>query len=138
MRYFYLQAPPQNNYPQYGSGPSPNNQQPYPPPYNQHGGQQAGAANYGYPPQGASQQQYQNPGEASSYYGTGAPPSAQAGYGPGPAGPEGDRGLGSTLAGGAVGGFAGHKMGGGFLGTAGGAVLGAVGMNMATHEMSVN
>lgn len=63
------------------------------------------------------------------------PSQPQPGYPTGPGGPEGDKGLGSTLLGGAAGGFAGHKLGGGFLGTAGGAVLGAVGMNMATHEM---
>lgn len=82
-----------------------------------------------YPPQ----QQYQG-GESASYYGS-APAPSQQGYPPGPGGPEGEKGLGSTLLGGAAGGFAGHKMGGGFLGSAGGAVLGAVGMNMASHEM---
>lgn len=83
-----------------------------------------------YPPQ----QQYQQGGESASYYGA-TPPAHQQGYAPGPGGPEGEKGLGSTLLGGAAGGFAGHKLGGGFMGTAGGAVLGAVGMNMATHEM---
>lgn len=86
-----------------------------------------------YPPQ-QGHEQYQQGGASASYYGAGAP-QHQQGYAPGPGGPEGDRGLGSTLLGGAAGGFAGHKMGGGFLGTAGGAVLGAVGMNMATHEV---
>jgi hypothetical protein len=51
------------------------------------------------------------------------------------AGQEGERGLGSTLLGGAAGGFMGKKLGGGILGTAGGAVLGAVGMNMATNKL---
>lgn len=47
--------------------------------------------------------------------------------------PEGERGLGSTIIGGAAGGYAGHKLGNGKLATAGGAVLGAVGANMASH-----
>lgn len=81
-----------------------------------------------YPPQHSYPQ-----GESASYYGSPAP--YQQGYPPGPGGPEGEKGLGSTLLGGATGGFAGHKMGGGFMGTAGGAVLGAVGANMVSHEM---
>ncbi|KAJ5576054.1 hypothetical protein N7535_002980 [Penicillium sp. DV-2018c] len=72
-------------------------------------------------------------GESSSYYGT-APQPYQQGP-PGAVGPEGERGLGSTLLGGAAGGFVGNKMGHGFLGTAGGAVLGAVGANMASHKL---
>ncbi|KAJ5673712.1 hypothetical protein N7507_002839 [Penicillium longicatenatum] len=101
--------------------------------------------NYQYPQQFSGQdrghlpytpnQQYQSNGESASYYGGDMQHQHPPGYAAGPGGPEGDRGLGSTLLGGAAGGFAGHKMGGGFLGTAGGAVLGAVGMNMATHEM---
>ncbi|KAJ5348705.1 uncharacterized protein N7506_001958 [Penicillium brevicompactum] len=47
---------------------------------------------------------------------------------------EDERGLGSTVTGGAAGGYAAHQMGGGKLATAGGALLGAVGMNMATHK----
>lgn len=75
-----------------------------------------------------------HPGESASYYGS-APAPHQQGYHHGPGGPEGEKGLGSTVLGGAAGGYAGHKMGGGMMGTAGGAVLGAVGMNMASHEM---
>ncbi|KAJ5967705.1 hypothetical protein N7501_003953 [Penicillium viridicatum] len=48
---------------------------------------------------------------------------------------DGERGLGSTVTGGVAGGYAAHQMGGGKLATAGGALLGAVGMNMATHKM---
>lgn len=48
-----------------------------------------------------------------------------------PVGAEGERGLGSTLLGGTAGGFLGHKMAGGALGTVGGAVVGAVGANAA-------
>ena len=54
--------------------------------------------------------------------------------GGGPVGPEGERGLGSTILGAAGGGFVGHKLGGGMLGTAGGALAGAVGMNAATKQ----
>ena len=39
--------------------------------------------------------------------------------------------------GGAAGGFMGHKLGGGKLGTAGGAALGAVAMNLATNALYV-
>jgi hypothetical protein len=48
---------------------------------------------------------------------------------------DGEKGLGSTVAGGAAGGYAAHQMGGGKLATAGGVLLGAVGMNMATHKL---
>ncbi|KAJ5661551.1 uncharacterized protein N7477_009167 [Penicillium maclennaniae] len=44
---------------------------------------------------------------------------------------------GPTVAGGAAGGHASHQMGGGKLATAGDALLGAVGMNMATHQLYV-
>ncbi|KAJ5557296.1 hypothetical protein N7494_001211 [Penicillium frequentans] len=78
-------------------------------------------------------------GENASYY-TAVPQDQANGVNTGPSvGPEGEgeRGLGSTLLGGAAGGYAGHKMQGGFLGTAGGAVLGAVGMNMVSHEIGM-
>lgn len=83
-----------------------------------------------YPPQ----QQFQPVGANASYYAE-APTPNQQGYPPGQGGPEDEKGLGSTVIGGAAGGYAGHKMGHGVLGTAGGAVLGAIGMNMATHSM---
>ncbi|KAJ5263591.1 hypothetical protein N7478_011196 [Penicillium angulare] len=69
-------------------------------------------------------------GENASYYGEKPPP-----YGPddvGLVGPDGERGLGSTLMGGAAGGYVGHQMGGG-MATAGGAVLGALGANAVSH-----
>ena len=75
-------------------------------------------------PQGNSQ-----PGANASYY-NGAPMN-----GPGAEGAEDEKGLGSTVVGGAAGGYAGHKMGGGKLGAAAGAALGAIGLNMATHAM---
>lgn len=84
-----------------------------------------------YPPQ---QHQYSQPhgGENSSYYGGHQGGHApHQGHTPVPAGAEGERGLGSTLLGGTAGGFLGHKMAGGALGTVGGAVVGAVGANAA-------
>lgn len=84
-------------------------------------GQQAGT-----PSPYESHQQY---GENASYYhDNGAFPGAEEG-------PENEKGLGSTVAGGAAGGYAAHHMGGGKLATAGGAVLGAVGMNMVSHKL---
>lgn len=55
----------------------------------------------------------------------------QPGQSPVPAGPEGERGLGSSLLGATGGGMLGNKLGAGMLGTAGGALVGAAGMNMA-------
>lgn len=74
----------------------------------------------------------QSRGENASYYG-GSPAPNQQGYPP-QGNPEDDRGLGSTLVGGAVGGYMGHQAGG-TASTLGGAALGAAGMNMATHAM---
>lgn len=73
-------------------------------------------------------------GENASYYGA-VPTHDQCGNSVGLGGPQDDKGLGSTVIGGAAGGYAGHKLGGGFLGSAVGAVLGAVGMNAATHQV---
>ena len=73
-------------------------------------------------------------GENASYYGT-APAYDQHGRPVGTVDPEAEKGLGSTLVGGAAGGYAGHRLGGGFLGSTAGALLGAVGMNAATHQM---
>ncbi|KAJ5725013.1 uncharacterized protein N7483_006370 [Penicillium malachiteum] len=125
------------NNPQYGIDPTQQGQYQYPPQYSSQAEGYPNAPNYGYPPQqnGPQQQPYQPRGENASYYQTNAPPQQQPGYAPGPGCAEGDKGLGSTLVGGAAGGYAGHQMAGGFLGTAGGAILGAVGMNMATHEV---
>lgn len=75
----------------------------------------------------------------------GAPPAPGAGYGeqqpgqygqPGAPGEpaDGERGLGSTLLGGAGGAFVGHKLGGGPLGTIGGLVAGAIGANVLDHK----
>ena len=88
-------------------------------------------------PYSPQHQHYQQGGANASYYNE-APPSQQQqqqSYAPGPNGPEGEKGLGSTLIGGAAGGIMGHKMGGGKLATAGGAALGAVAMNLATHAL---
>ncbi|KAJ5813491.1 uncharacterized protein N7503_000241 [Penicillium pulvis] len=116
----------------------------YPPPYSERPPQNYPRSEY--PPQVSNQEhgygsyppnQEKGSGENASYY-TAVPQDQANGVNTGPGvGPEGEgeRGLGSTLLGGAAGGYAGHKMQGGFLGTAGGAVLGAVGMNMVSHEM---
>jgi len=53
---------------------------------------------------------------------------------PGALGAEGDRGLGSTLIGGASGAFLGNKLGGGALGTIGGLVAGAIGANALSDK----
>lgn len=74
------------------------------------------------------------PHQQQPQYGANASYYNQEGNLPGSQLPEDERGLGSTVTGGAAGGFAAHKMGGGKLATAGGALLGAVGMNMATHK----
>ncbi|KAJ5999912.1 hypothetical protein N7481_000321 [Penicillium waksmanii] len=79
------------------------------------------------------QQPYAPVGENASYYGTA--PLDQYRNPIGPAGPQNEKGLGSTVVGGAAGGYAGHKVGGGFLGSTAGAVLGAIGMNAATHQV---
>lgn len=117
--------------------------QSYNPEHQYQQGQYQGSPGYGQPPQDRGhspyppqQQQYPQGGggESSSYYGGNAPAQYQQGQ-PGAVGQEGDRGLGSTLLGGAAGGFVGKKLSHGILGTAGGAVLGAVGMNMATNKL---
>ena len=72
-------------------------------------------------------------GANASYYGTA--PHDQYGNPAQPINPEDDKGLGSTVVGGAAGGFAGHRLGGGFLGSAAGALLGAVGLNAATNQL---
>lgn len=51
---------------------------------------------------------------------------------------EDERGLGSTLAGGAAGGVAAHKMGGGKLATAAAATAGAIGANWGKHQLYVD
>ncbi|KAF1992219.1 hypothetical protein K402DRAFT_1293 [Aulographum hederae CBS 113979] len=102
------QSPPP---PQIGYGQPPYEEQrghsPYPPPvpYGQHPSPGPHGEPQGYP---THDQQYNGP------------PGGAA---------EGDRGLGATLLGGAAGGFAGHKMGGGTLATLGSAVVGAWGAN---------
>jgi hypothetical protein len=95
-----------------------------------------------------SHQGYQDPNQQHGYGGQpGYGDHQQQGYGqqpaygqphgqPGaPGGPaEGDRGLGSTLIGGAGGAFLGNKMGGGTLGTLGGLVAGAIGANVLSDK----
>ncbi|KAJ5617902.1 hypothetical protein N7537_003016 [Penicillium hordei] len=75
----------------------------------------------------------QQRGENASYYDYDGP-CQQAKAPHGFEGSDGEKGLGSTVVGSAAGGYAAHHMGGGKLATAGGALLGAVGMNVATHK----
>lgn len=72
-------------------------------------------------------------GENASYYGTA--PVDQNGHPINPNGSPDEKGVGSTVVGGAAGGYAGHKLGGGLLGSVAGALVGVIGMNAATHEM---
>lgn len=68
-------------------------------------------------------------GENASYYGSETPPAYSAEH------PEdAERGLGSTLIGGAGGAYVGHHMGGG-MATAGGAIVGALGANAVSHGL---
>ncbi|KAJ5613733.1 hypothetical protein N7528_007387 [Penicillium herquei] len=73
---------------------------------------------------------YKQPvGENASYYGSETPPSYNT------ENPEdSERGLGSTLIGGAGGAYVGHQMGGG-MATAGGAIIGALGANAVSHGL---
>ncbi|KAJ6035877.1 hypothetical protein N7540_000156 [Penicillium herquei] len=74
---------------------------------------------------------YKQPvGENASYYGSEIPPAYNTGN------PEdAERGLGSTLIGGAGGAYVGHHMGGGGIATAGGAIIGALGANAVSHGL---
>lgn len=76
------------------------------------------------------QPQYHQSGENASYY-YGVPVSNQKEF----EDQGGEKGLGSTVIGGVAGGYAGHKMHGGKLATAGGAALGAIGVNYANHKL---
>ncbi|KAE8309215.1 hypothetical protein BDV41DRAFT_439503 [Aspergillus transmontanensis] len=140
----YYQSTPAYDQQPHTQHPSYGQQQNYPPPYSagpQQGGYPGeyghGQGSYMNPPQDGGhspypQQQYQQ-GESASYYGasTQSAYASHPGQAPGPAGQEGEKGLGSSILGATGGGFVGHKLGGGLLGTAGGALVGAVGANLA-------
>ncbi|KAA8646934.1 putative glutamine-serine rich protein MS8 [Aspergillus tanneri] len=128
------------NNPYYGP-PPPYSEQAYAPP---HGGIPQGGytnergyhqdMNYGYGYSQAPYAQQQEPpvqGESASYYNTKPEDSQQHGHNPGPGKPQGEKGLGSSLLGAGAGGLVGHKLGGGLLSTAGGALAGAAGMGIA-------
>ncbi|OAA46127.1 hypothetical protein NOR_02880 [Metarhizium rileyi] len=92
----------------------------------------------GHSPQ-PSQQHGQSGGSAAAYA-SGAPQQGQYATGPtgpggpnGAVGPDGERGLGATLVGGGGAAWAAHKAGGGFLGSAGAAIAGAIGANVLEH-----
>lgn len=112
---------------------------PYPPSVQQHSGypapqdQHQQNQQYGYGQQpGYGDHQQQGYGQQGGY---GDQQHGQPGQPGEPGGPvEGDRGLGSTLIGGAGGAFLGNKMGGGTLGTLGGLVAGAIGANMLSDK----
>jgi hypothetical protein len=117
-------APPQG---QYDQSYDPNrSHSPYPPP-------QQHLQGYQDPHQ---QQQQHGYGDQQQGYGAPQPAYGQQHGQPGaPGGPaEGDRGLGSTLIGGASGAFLGNKLGGGALGTIGGLVAGAIGANVLSDK----
>lgn len=106
---------------------------PYPPaaqhqqysdPNQQYGQQQHGQQQYG-------QQQQHGYGDQQHQQGQYGQPGVPSGPG-GPA--DGERGLGSTLIGGAGGAFLGNQLGGGALGTIGGLIAGAVGANMLSDK----
>jgi hypothetical protein len=118
------QAPPHDQYQQqgYGAPPQGHDNQVYDP----------NRSHSPYPPAQPQQQGYGQP------QGYGGQQHGQPGYGdhagaPGGAA-EGDRGLGSTLIGGAGGAFLGNKLGGGALGTIGGLIAGAVGANVLSDK----
>lgn len=79
------------------------------------------------------QYQYQGVGENASYYNEA--PSQYYHNNPATGEQNGERGLGSTVLGGLAGGYVANQMGAGSMGTAGGAILGATGMNMATNML---
>lgn len=138
--YQQQQQPPQQQYgspqpPQYGYSPAPSGnpyEQPQQPPYPSQQNQQQ---QYGGPPTGNPYDQQQRDGNnGAGYYGNndGQPQYGQPGYagpgayaegGPAP-GEEGERGIGTTLAAGALGAYSSNKMGYGKLT---GAAVGAAG-----------
>ncbi|KAI9934842.1 hypothetical protein ASPWEDRAFT_31198 [Aspergillus wentii DTO 134E9] len=125
----YNQPPyEQTTYPPQGPGPYPNgpSYSPPPPQYPQEYNNSAP-----YPPQ--PQQEYPPMGENASYYNTGAPDQRHS-HSPQPPQDEDEKGLGSTVIGGAAGGYLGHQMGG-KMSTLGGAALGALGLNALNHKL---
>lgn len=113
-------------------GPPPYTEQSYPQGQDQHYNNSGYDQRYGAMadmPQGGNTPPYRPEGANTSYY-DGEPLSDSNGHNV----PEGEKGLGSTVVGGAAGGYMGHKMGGGWS-TAAGAALGAVGANVISHKM---
>ena len=86
-----------------------------------------------YPQQGFAPQNYSQP-EQARYYSQSYDPShqSQPQYGQPPQ--EGDRGVLGALGGGAAGGVAGKRMGHGFLGTIGGAIVGSLAEDFAKQK----
>lgn len=145
---YYQEQQPQNT-----CAPHPNQTQNYystgqpsyaPPPYTEQGYTQGDQ--YTLPQQNTNpgyDQKYESAANMSQGHATPqsqyAPEGANASYYNGepvldPNDPNGEKGLGSTVVGGAAGGYMGHKMGGGWS-TAAGAAIGAVAMNVLSHKM---
>ncbi|KAI9371229.1 hypothetical protein BJX61DRAFT_512229 [Aspergillus egyptiacus] len=117
-------------------GPPPHTQQPYPF-YNEHQAQPqySNAPSYNQSGQAVdTPHQYHPTGENASYYNPEPSANPTSTHAPEGEGEEREKGLGSTVVGGAAGGYMGHKMGGGWS-TAAGAAIGAVGMNVVSHMM---
>lgn len=79
------------------------------------------------------QYQYQAVGENASYYNDTQSQYSQNNATTGE--PNDERGFGSTVIGGLAGGYVANQMGAGPMGTTGGAIVGATGMNMATNML---
>ncbi|MCJ1223703.1 hypothetical protein MMC12_000346 [Toensbergia leucococca] len=134
--YRYSNQAPQYSTPQYGDDPSPRSSGQQWPQQGQYGppATQQPYMGQGYPPQS----QY-NPSQDALYP---PPPRSRSNSGNyGSRGPSDgkkdhsrERGLGASLVGAAGGGFLGHEVGGGALGTIGGMIAGAVSANMAEKE----
>ncbi|KAI1453874.1 hypothetical protein F4805DRAFT_356241 [Annulohypoxylon moriforme] len=90
----------------------------------------------GYPPPAYSNDgtPHARPHSADPYSTGQAPYDRDPNRAPGQEGEDGERGLGATLIGGGAGGFLGHKLGKGKLGTMLGSAVGAVAANMIEHK----
>ncbi|KAI1404985.1 hypothetical protein F4819DRAFT_48544 [Hypoxylon fuscum] len=125
-QYAQSPAPPQSNHlapypsqPQYSRPGSAHSDAGYPPPYPD-GDQRPGSA-VGAP-------SHARPHSADPYSGDRGQHAQREGE-------EGEKGLGATLIGGGAGGFLGHKLGKGKLGTVLGSAVGAVAANMIEHRL---
>ncbi|KAF5027613.1 hypothetical protein F66182_284 [Fusarium sp. NRRL 66182] len=86
------------------------------------------------PGYGSQQPSYDSRDQPYSHSQQGGPYPSQPGAPQGQPGPDGERGLGATLAGGGAAGWAAHTAGSGFLGSLASAAAGAVGANFLEHK----